>query len=329
MPQIHESILGTVGKTPLVLLRTMAQDCHARVALKLECFNPLSSVKDRIGVAMVKDAEERGQLRPGMRLIEPTSGNTGVGLAFVAAARGYRCTLVMPETMSLERRILLRMLGAEVILTPGANGMTGASKVAQLLQSRDSDSLILGQFSNPSNPAIHQTTTAEEIWADTNGAIDIFVSGVGTGGTITGVGRALKPRRPSLKVVAVEPAESPVLSGGSPGPHRIQGIGAGFVPQVFDRSVVDEILTVTSEQAIVLAQQAAVQEGLPVGISSGAAIHAALVLARRPENKGKLIVAVAPSSMERYFSTLLAEKARSEAAALPVRADLLEQAMSQ
>ncbi|APF35997.1 cysteine synthase A [Chelatococcus sambhunathii] len=307
--RIYNSITETIGDTPLVRLDRLAKDkgVKANLLAKLEFFNPIASVKDRIGVSMIDDLEERGLIRPGATLIEPTSGNTGIALAFVAAARGYRLILVMPETMSIERRKMLALLGAELVLTPGPQGMRGAVNRAEELKNEIPGSIIPQQFANPANPAIHRRTTAEEIWNDTNGAVDIFVSGVGTGGTITGVGQVLKPRKPSLRVVAVEPEDSPVLSGGQPGPHKIQGIGAGFVPQVLDRSVIDEVVTVGNQTAFDTARLVARLEGIPVGISSGAAVAAALEIAARPDSAGKTIVIIIPSFAERYLSTALFE----------------------
>jgi len=308
--KIYASITDTVGDTPLVRLDRLARlkGVDATLLAKLEFFNPIASVKDRIGVAMVDALEAEGTIVPGKTtLIEPTSGNTGIALAFVAAARGYRLILVMPETMSIERRKMLRLLGAELVLTEGAKGMKGAIARAEELKAEIGDAIIPQQFQNPANPAIHRETTAEEIWNDTDGAIDILVSGVGTGGTITGVGQVLKPRKPSLKVVAVEPAESPVLSGGAPGPHKIQGIGAGFVPGVLDTSIYDEVVQVASATALETARLVAKVEGIPVGISSGAAIAAALEVAARPESAGKTIVIIIPSFAERYLSTALFE----------------------
>lgn len=316
--RIFDDISQTIGNTPLIRLRKIPAECKAEIYLKCEFFNPLSSVKDRIGKAMLDAAEISGKLKPGMRIVEPTSGNTGIGLAFVAAARGYPITLVMPETMSMERRILLRMLGADLVLTPGPKGMTGASLVAKRIVDSDPNAFMPSQFSNPANPKIHHKTTAEEIWADTDGRIDILVAGVGTGGTITGVGENLRAKKSSLHIVAVEPAESPVLSGGSPAPHKIQGIGAGFVPEVLNPSIYNEVVKVASEDAMIMARQVISTEGIPVGISSGAAIKAAIEVGMRPENAGKVIVLIAASSTERYLSTLLAEKAKSEVMALPV-----------
>ena len=305
--KIANDVTELVGHTPLVRLQRVTAGAQATVVVKMESFNPLSSVKDRIAVAMVDAAEQSGKLRPGGTLVEPTSGNTGIGLAFVAAARGYRLVLTMPETMSIERRRLLAALGAEVVLTPGAESMPGAIRKAEEIARSTPGALILQQFENPANPEMHRRTTAEEIWADTDGQVDVFVAGVGTGGTITGVGQVLKARKPAARVVAVEPADSPVLSGGQPGPHKIQGIGAGFVPAVLDRSIIDEIMPVRSEDAFAMARRLAREEGLLVGISSGAAVHAAVELAHRPEHAGKLIVTIAPDTGERYLSTALFE----------------------
>ncbi len=316
--KIYENISETVGNTPLVRLRNLPSSCRAKIAVKCEFFNPMSSVKDRIALSMINQAEKSGSLKAGMRIIEPTSGNTGVGLAFIAAARGYSITLVMPETMSMERRILLRMLGAEIVLTPGAKGMNGAIQVAKKLLAETPDSYMPQQFENPANPRIHYETTAEEIWRDTQGEVDIFVAGVGTGGTITGVGENLRSKKPGIKIFAVEPAESPVLSGGTPSPHKIQGIGAGFVPAILNTKIYDEVIKVSSEDALKMARSVAVGEGIPLGISSGAAVQAAIEIGSRPENAGKLIVVIAASSMERYLSTLLAETARNEVSGLAV-----------
>jgi len=294
-----------IGNTPLVRLRRLTAGSAATVVAKLEYFNPAHSVKDRIGVAMVDAAEQAGLIGPDTILLEATSGNTGIALAFVAAARGYHCALVMPDTMSRERRMLLRAYGAELILTPGSEGMAGAIRKAQELAAGDPRYLILGQFDNPANPGIHRRTTAEEIWRDTEGQVDILVAGVGTGGTITGIGEVLKARKPGLQVVAVEPAASPLLSGGVKGPHSLQGIGAGFVPQILNTGIYDEVIRVEDEDAFRVARAMASQEGLLVGISSGAATWAALQLAERPENAGKLIVVIIPSFGERYLSTAL------------------------
>jgi cysteine synthase A len=307
MARIYNSITDTIGNTPLVRLHRTAQ-AHGAVAdvlLKLEFFNPLSSVKDRIGVAMVDDALASGAIQQDTVLIEPTSGNTGIALAFVAAARGLRLILTMPETMSLERRKLLKILGARVVLTEGAKGMKGAIARAEELRATIPNSVILQQFSNPSNPAIHRRTTAEEIWDDTDGAVDIVVAGVGTGGTITGISEVLRARKPGFRAVAVEPAKSPVISGGSPGPHKLQGIGAGFIPANLNRGVVDEVITVHEEDSGPISRQINQQDGIPVGISSGAIAWAALQVARRPENAGKTVVAIIPSSCERYLSSWL------------------------
>ena len=307
--RIYDSIIDTIGSTPLVRFKRLAAEhkVKADIVGKLEFFNPLSSVKDRIGLAMIEAAEAAGRLKPGGTIIEPTSGNTGIALAFVAAAKGYRLILTMPESMSIERRKMLLLLGAEIDLTPAAKGMTGAVRRAEELVNEIPGAIILQQFENPANPAIHVATTAEEIWQDTEGKVDFVVSGVGTGGTISGVGKVLKSRKPSVQMVAVEPEDSPVMSGGAPGPHKIQGIGAGFVPAILDRSVIDEILQISNETAFATAREAAKLEGVPVGISSGAAIAAALELGARKENEGKLIVAIIPSFAERYLSTALFE----------------------
>jgi cysteine synthase len=302
---IYSDITKTVGRTPLVRLNRVGSDTGADIAVKLEFFNPLSSVKDRIGVAMIDAAEKAGILKPGGLIIEPTSGNTGIALAFVAAARGYKLILTMPETMSKERRALLRILGAELVLTPGPEGMSGAVRKAEELHAQTPGSFIPQQFKNPANVEIHRRTTAEEIWTDTDGKVDFLVSGVGTGGTITGISSVLRKRKPSFKAIAVEPAASPVLSGGKASPHKIQGIGAGFVPQVFQRDVVDEIVTIADEEAGATARRLAREEGILVGISSGAAVAAALKVASRPENKGKLFVVIIPDTGERYLSTWL------------------------
>jgi len=307
MAKILKSALDLVGNTPLVALNVITKNASvkANVWAKLEYFNPAGSVKDRIALAMVEDAEKKGLIKEGATIIEPTSGNTGVGLAFVAAIRGYKLILTMPDTMSIERRNLLKARGAELILTPGANGMKGAIAKAEELYRENPNSIILGQFTNPANPAIHEKTTGEEIWADTDGKVDIFVAGVGTGGTVTGVARTLKKHNKEVKIVAVEPASSAVLSGNPSGSHKIQGIGAGFVPDNFDRSVVDEILPVSNEDALETGRKLAREEGLLVGISSGAAAFAAIQIAQRPENAGKNIVVLLPDTGERYLSTLL------------------------
>jgi cysteine synthase A len=302
---IAEDVTQLVGNTPLVRLRKVTEGAVADVVAKLEYFNPGGSVKDRIGVAMLDAAEEAGLLKPDTIILEPTSGNTGIALAMVAAARGYKLVLTMPDTMSIERRVLLRAYGAELVLTPGKDGMPGAIAKAEELAKSDQRYFVPQQFENPANPAIHRVTTAEEVWKQTDGKIDFFISGVGTGGTITGVAQALKDRKPDAKFIAVEPAASPVLSGGQKGPHPIQGIGAGFIPPVLDEDLVDEIITVGNDDALNLARRMAKEEGLLVGISSGAAVVAALQVARRPENKGKLVVVVLPSSGERYLSTVL------------------------
>jgi cysteine synthase A len=307
--RVYESITDTIGDTPLVKLNRLPAErgVKATILAKLEFFNPISSVKDRIGVNMVDALEASGALKPGGTLIEPTSGNTGIALAFVAAARGYRLILVMPETMSLERRKMLALLGAELVLTPGPGGMRGAVAKAEELRAEIPGSIIPQQFENPHNPEIHRKTTAEEIWNDTNGNVDIFISGVGTGGTITGVGQVLKARKPGVKIIAVEPEDSPVLSGGAPGPHKIQGIGAGFVPGILDRSVIDEVVTVGNQTSFETARALAKAEGIPAGISSGAAVAAALEVGARPENAGKTIVVIIPSFAERYISSALFE----------------------
>ncbi|MDX2176945.1 MAG: cysteine synthase A [Candidatus Sumerlaeia bacterium] len=313
MTRYAQNMLDLVGNTPLVKLNRVAKDVDATILVKLEFFNPLSSVKDRIGKAMIEAAERDGKIVPGKTtIIEPTSGNTGIALAFVCASKGYRCLLVMPESMSLERRYLLRMLGAELVLTPAADGMRGAVARATELQAATPDSFMPQQFENPANPEVHRRTTAEEVWTATEGAIDIFVSGVGTGGTITGVSEVIKSRKPSLRSIAVEPATSPVLSGGAPGKHKIQGIGAGFIPKILNRDVIDEVVTVTDDDAFAMARQLSLLEGLPAGISTGANVAAALRAAARPENAGKVIVTIGCSANERYLSTALAEQARME-----------------
>lgn len=307
--RIYDSIVETIGNTPLVRIPNItAEDgIKADICLKLEFFNPIASVKDRIGVNMILAMEADGRLKPGGTIIEPTSGNTGIGLAFVAAARGYRVILTMPDSMSIERRKMLAYLGAELVLTPRAEGVNGAIKKAKELQAENPGSIIAGQFENPANPDIHRRTTAEEIWYDTNGLVDAIVSGVGTGGTLTGCAQALKPRRPGLKMIAVEPAASPVLSGGKPAPQPIQGIGAGFVPEILDVRAIDEVITVENEEAFANARRLAKTEGIPAGISSGAALAATLKLAARPEMAGKLIVTIIPSFAERYITTALFE----------------------
>ncbi len=307
--KIYEDITKTIGNTPLARLKRMAAGSVAEVVVKMESFNPLSSVKDRIGVAMIDDAENKGLLKGGSVIIEPTSGNTGISLAFVAAARGYRLILTMPDTMSLERRQLLAIFGAELVLTPGAEGMKGAIRKAEELAASIPGAVIPQQFNNPANPEIHRRTTAEEIWADTDGRADILVAGVGTGGTLTGVAEVIKARKPGFKAIAVEPEASPVLSGGQPGPHKIQGIGAGFVPGVLNRGIIDEIITVSNDNAGITARRLAREEGILAGISGGAALWAGLEVAKRPENKGKLIVVVLPDTGERYLSTWLFKEA--------------------
>jgi cysteine synthase len=305
MTRIAENVTELIGNTPLVRLNKITVGIGAEVLAKLEFQNPGGSVKDRIALSMIEAAEAAGQIGHDTILVEPTSGNTGIGLAMVAAAKGYHCTLVMPDTMSLERRKLLRAFGAELILTPGSEGMRGAIRLATEMAASDPRYFMPQQFENPANPEVHRHTTAEEIWQDTDGRLDIFVAGVGTGGTITGVAQVLKPRLPDLRIVAVEPADSPVLSGGLPGPHKIQGIGAGFVPTVLDMRLVDEVVQVTNDEALGMARRMPVEEGILVGISSGAAVHAAIQVARRPENTGKRTVVIVPSYGERYLSTAL------------------------
>lgn len=307
MAKIFNSLTTLVGNTPLVDLQRIAQvkGAQAQVVAKVEFFNPGGSVKDRIALSMIEDAEQKGVLKPGATIIEPTSGNTGVGLAWISRVKGYKAIIVMPDTMSKERQNLLKAAGAELVLTPGLNGMKGAIAEAERLKNETPGAVILGQFLNPANPAVHERTTGQEIWNDTDGQVDIFVSGVGTGGTISGVGKALKAHNPKIRIVAVEPADSAVLSGGQPGPHKIQGIGAGFIPQTYNGSVVDEIIQVANDDALLMGRELSLYEGLIVGISSGAAAYAALQLAQQPENKGKRIVVLLPDTGERYLSTQL------------------------
>lgn len=306
MGKIYENATELIGHTPLMKVSNYAKDQgveDATLLVKVELFNPAGSVKDRVALAMIEDAEKKGKLKPGATIIEPTSGNTGIGLASVAAAKGYRTVLTLPETMSVERRNLLKAYGAELVLTEGAKGMKGAIAKAEELQKEIPNSIILGQFDNPANPAAHAATTGPEIWEDTDGKVDIFVAGVGTGGTVTGIGTFLKSKNPDIKVVAVEPADSPVLSGGKPGPHKLQGIGAGFVPSILNTQIYDEVFTVTTEEAFSSGRLIAHKEGILVGITSGAALYAAAQIAKRPENKGKTIVALLPDSGDRYLST--------------------------
>lgn len=316
--RVYEDITKTIGQTPLVQLKRLGKDLPGKIFLKLEFFNPLGSVKDRIGLNMIETAELSGDLRPGMEVIEPTSGNTGIALAFVCASKGYSLTLTMPETMSQERRTLLLLLGAKLILTPGSLGMKGAVAKALELKEKNPNSFMPSQFSNPANPEIHKETTALEIWRDTDGHVDVFIAGVGTGGTINGVSTVLKKKNPKIKTIAVEPEESPVISGGKPSPHKIQGIGAGFIPKNYNSQIVDEVMTVSSEEAIRTAKQIIKLEGIPVGISSGAAVSAALKVASKKEFQGKNIVVIIPSYTERYLSTMLAQEEKEIATRLEV-----------
>ena len=310
MSGIYNNVTELVGRTPIVRLNRLTEGLDAQVAVKLEFYNPANSVKDRIGVAIIDAAEKSGALKPGGTIVEGTSGNTGIALAMVGAARGYKVILTMPETMSTERRVMLRAYGAEIVLTPGADGMAGAVAKAKEIVEQTENAVSANQFGNPANPAIHEATTGEEVWADTDGAIDIFVAGIGTGGTLTGVGRTLKSRKPGVKIVGVEPADSPILTGGQPGPHKIQGIGANFVPDVLDREIYDEIIDVKFDDAVTTARALGTDEGILGGVSSGANVWAALELAKRPENAGKLIVVVVPDFGERYISTPLFEHIR-------------------
>ncbi|MHC6221294.1 cysteine synthase A [Arthrobacter sp. MMS24-S77] len=310
MARIYDDVTQLIGGTPLVRLNRLTEGLDATVAVKLEFYNPANSVKDRIGVAIIDAAEKSGALKPGGTIVEGTSGNTGIALALVGAARGYKVILTMPETMSTERRVMLRAYGAEIVLTPGSEGMRGAVEKAQEIVANTENSIWAQQFANEANPAIHRATTAEEIWADTEGGVDIFVGGVGTGGTITGVGQVLKERKPEIQIVAVEPKDSPILNGGAPGPHKIQGLGANFIPEILDTNVYDEVLDATLEDSVATARALGTKEGILGGISAGAAVWGALELAKRPENKDKLIVAIVPDFGERYISTVLFDDIR-------------------